>query len=122
MGMTIFAFIDQYCQDLVEEHKRKAKLIDLAEFPHDYTITDVDGKVIPVINVDSVDVPISDIFTLDRSDFLAFYKLPSAAEAYDNYVSNLEILEGEEALSRIRNSIILERERLSKDIELVTEI
>lgn len=120
--MRIFEFIDKYCSDLVEAHKRKAKLVDLAEFPHDYTVTDVEGNVIPVINIDGVDVPIHDVFTLDRQDFIAIYKLPTAAEAYDNYVGNLEILEGEEALSRIRNQILAARENLAKDVELVTEV
>lgn len=120
--MKIFAFIEQYCQDLVEEYKRKKKLIDLSEFPHDGVVKDVEGNVIPVVFVDNENVPVSDFFTLDKSDFVNTWKTPSAGSAYDNYVSAVEILEGDEALSRVRNAIMAERERLSEDVRLITEI
>ena len=120
--MRIFQFIEKYCQDLVEAAKVKRELIDLEEFPHDAVIEDVEGKRIPVVIVDSESIPVSDCFTMDRKDFLFTWKLPNAGEAYDNYVSALEILEGEDAVSRIRNAILAEQERLSHDVELITEV
>lgn len=120
--MRIYAFIDQYCQDLVEEFKKKKKLIDLVEFPHDGVVTDVAGNSVPVVFVDNESIPVSDFFTLDKSDFVSTWKTPSASEAYDNYVSAVEILEGEEALSRVRNAIMQERARLEEDVKLITEI
>lgn len=120
--MRIFEFIDKYCKDLVDEYKKKQQLIDLSEFPHDGVITDIEGKQIPVVFVDNESIPVSDFFTLDKLDFLHTWKTPSAEEAYNNYVSAVEILEGEEALSRVRNAILVEKERLAQDVQLITEI
>ena len=41
---------------------------------------------------------------------------------YDRYISALEFFEGEEAVSRIRNAMQAERERLQQDVELITEV
>ena len=120
--MNIFQFIADYCQDLVEESKTKKALIDFNEFPHDTIVHDAEGNPIPVVVVDSFDIPVSDFLSLDRIDFLSAWKTPNAGEAFDNYISALEILEGEDALSRIRKTIAAERERLAADVELVTEI
>lgn len=120
--MTIFRFIDEYCQDLVAEARRKKELIDLSEFPHDGFIEDVDNNTIPVVYIDGESVPVSDFFVLDKSDFLHTWNLPSAEETYNAYISVLEILEGEEALNRVRNAIMAERERLAADVELVSSI
>lgn len=120
--MNIFQFIADYCQDLVAESKAKKALIDFNEFPHDTVISDSEGNQIPVVTVDGFDIPVSDFLSMDRNDFLAAWKSPNAPEAFDNYISALEILEGEDALSRIRKAIAAERDRLSADMELVTEI
>lgn len=122
MQINIFQFINEYCQDLVEKVKQEKELIDLSEFAHDAIVHDIEGNAIPVVIVDGQDIPVSDFLTLNRKDFLAIWKTESCPEAYDNYVSALEIMEGEEALSRIRNAILMERERLSKDVELMTEV
>lgn len=120
--MTIFQFIEKYCDDLVKEAKMKKALIDLSEFPHDGYVQDVAGSVIPVIYIDGESVPIGDILSLDKRDFVNTWKLPSAAEEYNNYMGLVSILEGEDALNRIRNMINAEKKRLSTDIELVTSI
>lgn len=120
--MTIFEFIPKFCSDLVENAKRERELIDLSGFAHDAIIHDAEGTAIPVVCVDANDIPVSDFLTMDKSDFTAIWKTPACAEAYDNYISALEILEGEEALSRIRKAIVDERERLKVDVDLVTEI
>ena len=46
----------------------------------------------------------------------------SIEEVYDRYISALEFFEGEEAVSRIRNAMQAERERLQQDVELITEV
>ncbi|MCM1219030.1 MAG: hypothetical protein NC548_31495 [Lachnospiraceae bacterium] len=120
--MRIFEFISVYCSDLVEQHKQEKSLIDLSEFAHDAVITDAEGVQIPVVCVDNLDIPVSDFLTMDKADFTNAWRSPGCAEAYDNYISALEILEGEDALSRIRKAILAERDRLSADVELVTEL
>lgn len=120
--MKIFEFIDKYCSDLVEQSKTEKSLIDFSEFAHDAVITDIEGVQIPVVCVDGLDIPVSDFLSLDKEDFINVWKTPACAEAYDNYISALEILEGEDALSRIRKAIMAEKERLSHDVELVTEL
>lgn len=120
--MRIYAFIDKYCQDLIENYRKTESLISLEGFPHDDVITDEDGARVPVVLVDGVSIPVYDFLTLDRKDFLIAYNTPGSAEAFDNYVSALTILEGEEAVSRIRNAILKETQRLAEDVELVTSI
>lgn len=120
--MKIFEFIAEFCQDLVNKSKQEKELIDLNEFAHDDVITDAEGNKIPVVCVDGLSIPVGDFLSMDKSDFVSVWKTPGCSEAYDNYISALEILEGEEALSRIRKAITAERERLSADVELVTEL
>ena len=120
--MKIFQFIDKYCQDLVEESKKKKSLIDLSEFPHDGFDEDIEGNTVPVVNIDGTLVPVSDFFTMDKADFVNVWKLDSAADTYDSYMSVLEVLEGEDAVNRIRNSILAEQQRLASDVELVTSV
>lgn len=117
--MNIFGFMGKYCSDLVSEYECKKKMIDLAGFPHDDIIQDVEGKDIPVVYIDGNAVPVQDIITLDKADFLHAYNFPSSEETYDNYVSGLLILEGEDALSRIRMQITEEQQRLEQDYELL---
>lgn len=107
--MRIFEFIDKYCKDLIASAREKASLVDLSEFPHDGFEKDIEGKNIPVVYVDDTYIPVSDFITLDKNDFVATHKTPSAAEAFDNYISALEIIEGEEVIAHIRNQIAAER-------------
>lgn len=118
--MKIFQFIEKYCQDLVDEAKIRKKLVDLSEYPHDSTIEDVEGNTIPVVFIDGESVPIIDIITMDKVDFLRVWKLPSASEDFDNYLSLLEILDGEDAVSRIRNAIASAAAEIYNNNELVS--
>lgn len=120
--LKVYEFVSVYCQDLVDAHAAKSKLIDLAEFPHDAIIEDAEGKKIPVVIVNGENIPVSDFFTMDKTDFLYVWKLQSAEEAFDNYMSAMNILEGEAVVSRIRNSLMEERARLAQDVELITEV
>lgn len=120
--MKIFEFISKHCQDLVDAAKASRTLIDLAEFPHDAVVVDSLGNKVPVVVIDCVDVPVSDFLTLNRDEFLKNYNLPSAPQAFDNYISAFEILEGEDAVMKARKAIEAEKKRLEEDVELVTEL
>lgn len=114
--MNIYGFIAEYCQDIIKKVQDSKKLVDLSGFPCDEIIMSKNGRAIPVVYVDGYAVPISDFISMTRSDFLNDYKLPSAAECYDNYMDNFTILEGEAALSSLRMSLQAEVERLNKDL------
>lgn len=120
--MKIYEFISVYCQDLVSKNRVAKTLMALDGLPRDDVISDDEGTLVPVVFVDGSAIPISDFITMDRDDFLKTYTSPGAPEAFDNYIAALSILEGEEALNRIRNAIAAETERLSKDVDLVTAI
>lgn len=120
--MKIFQFIEQYCQDLVSEYKAKRSLVDLSEFPHDGIVEDIEGNRIPVVYIEGQSVPISDFLTMDKADFCDTWRLQTAGDTYSEYIGLLEILEGEEAVNRIRNSMLAEKERLSVDVEMITSV
>lgn len=120
--MRIHEFIDKYCQDLVDKQRETESLISLEGFPHDDVLQDEEGRRVPVVCVDGLSIPVYDFLALDKKDFLIAYQTPGSEEAFDNYVSALTILEGEEAVSRIRNAILNEAKRLEKDFELVSSI
>ena len=115
--MRIFEFIDKYCADLVEKAKQKAKLIDFSDFPHDSIDTDATGEEIPVVYVDNLHIPVIDFLSLDKDEFLKAYKTPGAEEAYVNYISALEILEGEDIINRVRNEIASNKKLLEEEAE-----
>lgn len=114
--MRIFAFIEQYCQDIIEKVHAEKQMIDLSGFPFDELVPGPGGKQTPVVYVDGVAIPIRDFFTHTREDFMSDYNLPSAGEAYDNYLDNFIILEGEQALSHLRLSLQDEMDRLKEDL------
>lgn len=111
--MRIYAFIEQFCSDIIAEAQERKQVIDLTEFPYDELIADSEGKLYPAINIDGIMVPLNDLFVLERLDFISEWKLPHAAESYDNYMSNMEVLEGEEAVAKIRLALKAEADRLS---------
>ena len=112
--MKIYTFIDTFCQDIIKKSKEKKSLVDLSGFPCDAVIKSPDGKEIPIVYVDDIPVPVMDVLTMERADFLNTHKLQSAGLVYDNYLMNFVILEGEDALHRIRNAIKEEKEELDK--------
>lgn len=118
--MRMFQFIDTYCQDLVDASRKRSQLVDLSEYPHDGFIEDTSGETVPVVFIDGESVPIHDIITLEKNDFLNAWKLPSAGETFDQYISLLEIMDGADAISRIRNSIKAAASEIYEDRELVS--
>ncbi len=111
--MKIYTFIEQFCSDIIKEVQERKQVIDLTEFPYDEIVTDNEGKKYPAINIDGIMVPLNDLFVMERADFIREWKLPSAAESYDNYMSNMDVLEGEEAVAKIRLALKAEADRLS---------
>lgn len=112
--MFIGEFAQVFCQDLIAKHKELKSLIDLEEYPYDDIVEDTFGERVPCINIDSIMVPIRDLLTMDKVDFVKFYTMPHAAECYDNYIGNLQLIEGEEALFHIRKVLEAEFEALRK--------
>lgn len=115
--MKLFTFIDEYCSDLIQNARRTCELIDLGTFPHDDIITGEDGVQVPVIYVNGVTIPITDIFNNERPDFALAYPSPECLEAYDNYLSNVTLLEGPDAIMRVRKSIEASLNKLNDDLE-----
>lgn len=116
--MRIYAFAEQYCADILAEAQERKQIIDMTEFPYDELVRDSEGKLFPAINIDGIMVPLNDLFILERQDFISEWKLPSAAESYDNYMSNMEVLEGEEAVAKIRLALRAEADRLSASFSM----
>lgn len=117
--MKIYEFMAQYCQDIVNDVKTKKTMIDLSEFPYDEIIKDDNGNEVCVIYIDSMPVPIMDVISMSKDDFLNAYKYPHSAECFENYVSNLEILEGTDAINKVRNDILNYKESLKNDIAVL---
>lgn len=111
--MRIYTFAEEYCKDILEAARVRRQTIDLTEFPYDELVTDNEGKQYPAINVDGVLVPINDIFTMGKDDFVREWNLPNAGEAYTNYMDNMNVLEGEEAVAKIRLTLQREVDRIS---------
>lgn len=120
--MKIFEFISKYCQDLIEDAEIKAKMFDLSDFVHDEVITDIAGNKIPIIYIDGEQVPIADIICTAKEDFLERHKTPGASEAYDNYIGTLQMLEGEEVINQVRNSIAEEQKKLEMYSEFMLTV
>lgn len=104
--MRIFQFMEEYCKDLIEADRERRELMDMTVFPHDGVEQSPDGKDVPVVYVGDLTVPVSEFFTMTKEDFVFTYKDPKSAECYDNYVSALEIIEGEDVINRVRNEIM----------------
>lgn len=112
--MKLGEFIDKYCQDIVLR-KRKEELLTLYDgLAFDRIIEDESGRLIKVIDVDGFDpIPVEDIVSMVEPEFIQRYPAPAQQEAYRAYCYNIIMLEGEEALNHIRNSLLREW----KDIE-----
>lgn len=124
--MKIYEFMEKYCQDLLEKDKQRKELIDMTTFPHDGIEQSPDGRDVPVVYVGNLSVPVSEFLCMTKADFTYVYKDPMAAECYDNYVSALEIIEGEDVINMIRNRVMAARKELptlnTGDSDVITMI
>lgn len=110
--MNIREFAVTFCQDLVAEAKKRSDMFDLSGFSYDEIIQEEDGTEVCVINTTNYQIPITDILGMDRVEFSRIWPYPECLDAYDLYVSNLIIVEGEEALTMVRNMLSREQEKI----------
>lgn len=120
--MRIREFIDKYCMDIVSESKQRESLLDSEDFTYDAIIQDADGTDVKIIYAGDEEIPIAEILSLDKKDFVKLYPSFQAQEAYDNYIDSIIVLEGEEALAHIRNEMIRERARIESYTKFVDAI
>ncbi|EDM99287.1 hypothetical protein BACCAP_03216 [Pseudoflavonifractor capillosus ATCC 29799] len=92
--------------------EKRSKMFDLSGFSYDEVITEEDGTEVRVVNTANYQIPITDILGLDRAEFARVWPYTECLEAYDTYVSNLIIVEGEEALTAVRNMLSREQEKI----------
>lgn len=110
--MNIREFAVQYCQDIMEDAKKCSEMFDLSGFTYDEIVTEEDGTEVRVVNTVNYQIPITDILGMDRKEFSRVWPYTECLEVYDTYVSNLIIIEGEEALTAIRNMLSREQEKI----------
>lgn len=111
--MRMPEFIDKYCADIKALYvSTDAILDDGLDLPYDDIIEDDSGRKMKIVWSGEVAIPINDIITSDRSDFIRMYPSFDCRELYDNYMNALIILDGEEAVKKIRNEIMREKQRI----------
>lgn len=111
--MNISEFAAQYCPDLIKVACRHSELLELSGFSYDEIIVEEDGTEVRVVNTVNYQIPISDILGMDRAEFAHVWPYTECLSAYDTYVEGLIILEGEEALTAVRNMLSREQERIN---------
>ncbi|MCM1440599.1 MAG: hypothetical protein NC131_15590 [Roseburia sp.] len=112
--MRIREFVDTYCADLKSLFENTASILDEEyDLPFEDEIEDDAGNTMKVVYAGTTPIPILDIITSDRSDFVKLYPTFEARELYDSYIGALTLLEGEEAVYHIRNAMRMEQERIS---------
>lgn len=112
--LLIREFVDKYCSDLKALYEGTESILD-EEYglPFDAEIEDDSGAAVKVVYAGTMPIPILDIITTDRSDFVRLYPTFEARELYDGYIGALTIMEGEEAVNHIRNAMRKEQERIN---------
>lgn len=110
--MKIREFTDKYCMDILKESKQRKSLLDTGDFGYDNIVEDVDGTPVKIVYAGIEEIPIADILSLGKADFMKIHPSIDASEVYDNYIDSIIVLEGEEALSHIRNEMMRERARI----------
>lgn len=118
--MYIQEFIVKHCRDMLSKAGKKSYLDDYAGLEYDYTITDSDGRVVPVVMIDNLEVPIADIIAMDKDDFLKYYSSPNSEKYYLRYLRTINLIEGEEAMSIIRNKMKEISTSLSREVEMMS--
>lgn len=110
--MTIREFASQYCSDIIADAEKRSEMFDLSGFSYDEIIKEEDGTEVRVVNTSNYQIPITDILGMDRTEFARVWPYTECLDAYDTYVSNLIIVEGEAALTAVRNMLSREQEKI----------
>lgn len=112
--MNIREFASKYCADIIADSKKRSEMFELSGFSYDEIITEDDGTEVRVVNTPNYQIPITDILGMDRAEFARIWPYTECTMAYDTYVSNLIIVEGEEALTAVRNMLSHEQEKIAR--------
>lgn len=110
--MKIHEYIDKYCPEMREYAAACREYSELEELPHDGVSLDESGERVPYVLCNGDEIPIMDIITSTEEDFARQYPDMECRMLYKSYIDALTILDGEEALMHIRNSIRREQERV----------
>lgn len=120
--MKIYEFIDKYCQDILRDVRETGDLYGLDDLPNEGYKTTANGRKIPIVYIDGFQVPISDILTLDKEDFMKAYgSLPSALEVYNHYIEVVQLTEGEEVIAYIRNQVRANIQKIETESAAIIE-
>ena len=111
--MNIKEFASQYCSDIMAEAKRRSEMFDLSGFSYDEIIKEDDGTEVRVVNTPNYQIPIIHILGMDRAGVFKVWPYTECVDAYDTYVNNLIIVEGEDALTAVRNMLSREQEKIA---------
>ena len=110
--MKILEFAKTYCADIIEASKKAADLLDYEGFSYDDIIREDDGTYVKVVTTDNYVIPLEDILSMPCDEFQKVWPHQECVEAYDLYLSNLVIIEGEEVLNHVRTQLRREQERI----------
>lgn len=110
--MKIQEFIDTYYPEVRDRAKQMEKYSKLEELPHDGVSYDESGEKVPYVLCNGDEIPVIDIITNTEEDFAKIYPDMEARELYKNYIEALTILDGEDALMHIRNTMRREQARV----------
>lgn len=110
--MKIGEFVDKYCQDIVKKSLEIQSVFNDDGLPYDDIVEDESGSPMKVVYSANRQIPVRDILELDRTEFAKVYKGVDDLETYDRYCDSIILLEGEEALTEIRNNVRKEMDRI----------
>lgn len=106
-------------------YKPKSVIVedDEPEFTYDELIELEDGSMIKVVyDEDSNQIRVEDIITLTEGDFIEAYPAKASLEMYKQYLSNFIILQGEEALTALRDAILASQTKIDKFADIAEGI
>lgn len=112
--MNIKEFAETYCRDILAASQKRSEMFDLSGFSYDEIIEEDDGTQVRVVNTVNYQIPIADILGMNRTEFSRIWPYGECLEAYDTYVSTLIIIEGEAALTEVRNMLNRVQERIER--------
>lgn len=101
--MKIMKFAEKYCPEVLKTVQNVNSLFTTDGFPYDELIIDDDGVKVPVLNTESFQIPLSDVFGMSRDEFIKAYSDNECIELYDRYLSAYTILEGADALKHMQD-------------------